>query len=216
MAGDGFKAAGYANRHISELDQSRSFSDVYGSGYAPDVSFFYEFQPFSGSFGAIGIISSVGMTSFRGVGMLSAQLPRPDGGTFSSVTQTKFQFLSFPVIAALVVRWNWLHYLRPYVLAGPIALPYFEGRNDNVTRKCSQSLSFISGFCGISQGVIFGAGTAILLDVFSPTDAWGFFENNGIIHSYLTIDAVRMMARPSSQGVTFAVDAIRIGFLFEY
>src|SRR5262249_21237684 len=159
--------------------QARDFSDVYPN-WGPEFTFFYEYQPWhSETWGEFGVVASAGVSFFTGAGKFKFGLskgcvpPAPcnNPGTFSEHSDTNFQFWQFPVMAGVDYRFNLLNFLRRFVLAGPMALGYWENRNDN-----------ISGSTGFSKCLLISAGVNILLDGIAPGQAWDLYMEHGVKH----------------------------------
>jgi hypothetical protein len=157
-----------------------SFNNVYSAGiYAPEFSVFYEFQPFHSEwFGNFGLVASIGVNYFYGVGKFGLQLTKPGGvGLFSSQSLTQFQFLYIPVMVGVNYRFNLLRILRPYVMVAPTLIGMFESRNDNGPFHY-----------GRAQGVTASLGVSILLDWWSRSTSWDLYEDYSVKHFYLTLD----------------------------
>jgi len=183
----------------------RPFNDVYGGKWAPDLNFFYEFQPFHSEwFGNIGIVLGAGVAFFRGVGSFQFNLINPlNNKEFTKVSQTQFQFYTFPVSLGLNYRFNLLKYLRPYVQVSPTAVGYLETRNDK-----KKSLR------GYSTALTYSGGLALLLNWLSPKSAWSMYEAQGVHQYYLTLDYTRMT--PLGGDVNFNVSGVSAGLTFEF
>ncbi|MEK6704244.1 MAG: hypothetical protein AABZ06_00485 [Bdellovibrionota bacterium] len=184
----------------------RFFNDVYGTGWAPDITFMYEFQPFHSEwFGNIGLVFGAGVAYYSGYGSFQFQLTNAQDGNspFPATSHTKFQFFSVPLTAALDYRLNLFRVFRPFILAGPTVISYFESRNDSV-----------SGHRGRSTGLLFSGGVAVLLDWFSKSSAWDLYAEHSVKHYYMTLEYNRIS--PLSGGVRFAVSGIYAGLTFEY
>jgi hypothetical protein len=210
----GFKMTVVSHRNIDGGDhQARPFEDVYGTGFAPELQFFYEWQPWHSEFwGNVGLIGSLGLAYFDGFGKFPFEVPigcAPPAtvpcnkGNFPLDAQTKFNFIEIPAFAGLDYRFNLLHYLRPFVMAGPLVLPFVEARDDN---KPSAK--------GFSKGFLASAGVAILLDGISPDSAWNLYMEHGIQHFYLTVDYTKITTVAST--VSFDVSQANVGIAFEF
>jgi hypothetical protein len=185
--------------------QLRPFSDVYGGSYAPDISFFFEFQPFRSEFlGSLGLIGMAGIGYFQSTGQFSIQLNRP-GATVPIPQQTnvKFQFLMVPVTLGIAYRFNFLNFLKPYIIAGPTSVGYLEVRSDRVPANR-----------GHSEALFFSAGASILLDWLSSGTSWDLYSNYGIHHYYLSIDYTRLSSFSGELSMT--IQGITAGLTFEY
>jgi hypothetical protein len=179
--------------------QLRSFSDVYGSRYAPDFAFTYEWQPFrSEILGNIGLVGSVGLGFFRGVGQFAIDL----GADFQS-PRTKFFFWSVPVSIGANYRFNLFKYVKPYVFAGPTLIGFLESRDDDEPT-----------LRGYSTALNTSLGVSVLLDWMNSESAWNYYDDFQIKHTYLTIEYQRLT--PLTGVVSFASSGIFAGFLFEY
>lgn len=184
---------------------ANNFNDIYGANYAPDLSFFYEYQPFHSEWlGNIGIIGMAGVGYFSGNGRYPFALNKPGGGQFGlTAASSRVQFFSLPVTVGVDYRFNLFRILRPYVMVGPTAIGYLEIRLDGG-----------SSFRGVSSGFLAQAGVSLLLDWLSRGASWDAYAEHGIKHSYLTLDYTRLTT--FSGDVNFAVDGIVAGLAFEY
>lgn len=184
----------------------RDFNDIYGARYAPDFTLFYEYQPFHSEwFGNIGIVGMAGLGYYRGVGQYGISIPKPNGGTgdFSANSTTQFQFIAIPVTVALDYRFNLLRLIRPYILAGPTAVGFFETRSDSV-----------SGNRGYSGSLLVSVGASIQLDGMDPQGSLDLYATHGIHNYYLTVDYSRLI--PFYGDVQFGMSGFTVGFAFEY
>jgi hypothetical protein len=183
---------------------ARNFNTIYGSSYAPDISLFYEYQPFhSERYGNIGIFGMGGIGYYHATGQFGFALPKPEGGTFPLATDVRFQFFTLPVTLGLDYRFNLFHYLRPYIMAGPTVIGYVELRNDP-----------INGNRGNSRGLFVSVGTAIMLDWIFGSNTWSMYTNYGFKHTYLTIDYTRL--NTFSGDISFDLSGFYAGMTFEY
>lgn len=185
--------------------QRQAFNDIYGSQYAPDLSLFYEFQPFHSEwFGNFGIVAMAGLGYFRGFGQYSFDVPKPgNAGNFDPKSSTKFQFFAIPLTVALDYRFNLFRVLRPYILVGPTLVGYFETRDDSVR-----------GNRGNSRSLLVSTGVSILLDWMDTSASWDLYTIHGIHHYYLTVDYSRLF--PIGGDVDYGMSGVTLGFTFEY
>lgn len=183
---------------------SAPFNSIYGSNYAPDVTLFYEYQPFHSEwFGNFGLVSSLGVGYYHGGGKFSVDLTKPSGGQFGTESRTKFQFFTLPLMAGVDYRFNLLRYLRPFVMVGPTLIYYTEKRSDDR-----------ESFSGYSKGVFFSGGVSILLDWINGASSWDLYTEHGVKHYYLTVDYSRLST--FSGVVSVAVSGINAGLTFEF
>ncbi|HUP57818.1 MAG TPA: hypothetical protein VM598_10230, partial [Bdellovibrionota bacterium] len=187
--------------------EARPFDDVYGDGWAPEVQFLYEYQPWhSETWGNFGFIGSFGLSFFNGFGRFKHQLinenvtPAVD---FPIQSQTRFNFFQVPVMVGGVIRLNTLRYIRPFVMAGPMGIAFFESRNDDK-----------SGSRGFSKALFVSAGISIPLDWLSSTSSWDLYRSFGIHQYYLTIDYSKVTTIASE--VSFDVSGASAGLTFEF
>ncbi len=202
----GLKYGVSLSRNISSSAQLLKFNDIYGENYAPDLSLFYEFQPFHSEwFGNVGLMGMVGASYFHGQGIFAKTLEIPGSGgqDFPSNSNTKFKFISVPVILGLDYRFNLLRILRPYVMAGVTSVGYIESRDDD-----------IAGSRGHTEGFLVALGVAVLLDGLSSKSSWQFYSSFGIQHAYLTVDYTRLSTYTGS--INYRVSGIMAGLMFEY
>lgn len=184
----------------------RPFDQVYGEHYVPDLTIFFEYQFLRHErIASLGILGSVGASYFHGQGTLKYDLVKPWAPTesFGQGAGTLFQFYAIPVTAALAYRLNLFHYFRPFVIAGPSAILYFESRKD-----------LQKGNRGFSKGLYTSVGVSILMDWLSSKESWDSYQGWGVRHSYLTVE----YGRTSSLGnfIDFSVSGFWAGVAFEY
>jgi hypothetical protein len=192
-------------RNLSAGNQLRNYSDVYGTGYVPELTLMYERQlGHSERYGSFGLLGSLGGSVATGYGRFSTTLKNYAAGTdFPATSQTKFQFGTLPVMAGINYRFNALNYVRPFGMVAPTAIGYFETRDDQ-----------ISGSNGISPGIYTAAGVSILLDWMTSKGSWELYKVYGIKHYYLTAEYVHL----SNIGgkVAFSISGVDLGLTVEY
>lgn len=182
--------------------QARNFNDVYGQAYSPDLHLFYEFQPFHSEwFGNIGFFGMGGVGYNSGTGQFAINVPQPGGKSFSSQSQTKFQFFSVPIIVGANYRFNLLRWVRPYVFVGGSAIGFTELRNDGG-----------ASYRGASYGFYFALGTSISLDWFK--ESWDLYSEHGVKHYYLTLDYSKIATLIGD--VQVGTSGFLVGLTFEY
>jgi hypothetical protein len=195
------------NREIggTSVAQAFDFQNIYGGSYAPEFAIFYEYQPFHSEwFGNVGIVGSVGVNYFYGVGQYAIQVPKPGGtGFFPANSAQKLQFFAVPIMVALNYRFNLFRILRPYVMLGPTLIGYLESRNDSVASNR-----------GHSQGFTTSLGVSILMDWLSRGSSWNLYEDFAVKHYYLTLDYTQLV--PLTGDVSFAFRGVSAGLTFEY
>jgi hypothetical protein len=181
------------------------FNTLYGQNYAPKISLFYEYQFFHHeAFGSLGLVTLGGASFYSGAGQLSQSILNPlTGQTFRSNSQVTFQYLSLPLAVALSYRMNLFYYLRPYLMLGPSILGNWELRSDPNP----------NGFA-VSYGLYLSGGVAILLDWMSRKSEWNYYVNDGIKHTYFTLDLIQLV--PVAGPVSFASSGVFMGLMFEY
>src|SRR5690606_28061323 len=75
------------------------FNEIYGTGWYPDVQFFWEYQPWhSVWFGSLGLVFTGGVTYQSGFGKFGFPIPKPPeiNGEFGSESLTRYRFLTLP------------------------------------------------------------------------------------------------------------------------
>lgn len=183
---------------------ARNFNDTYGRTYAPDLSFFYEFQPFHSEwFGNFGIVGMWGFSFFQGKGQFAYAVPNPSGGTFSSESNTKFKFIIMPFTVGLNYRFNLLRYVRPYIFVGPSSIVYVETRDD-VKR----------GNRGHSEALLVSVGASFLLDWINSSSSTDLYTTHGIKHYYINLEYIRVI--PVVGEVSLGMSGLVAGLTFEY
>lgn len=210
-AGSITKAAGvrvgvFNERAIKVMSGTQDFYNVYPKKWVPDVSLFFEVQPFHSEwFGNFGFWGSAGYMQFKGQGQFAQTLYNPvTNQSFGSGSRTEFRFNVLPLAAGINYRFNLLRYVRPFVMAGGLVVPYWENRSDDK-----------SGHRGRSQGYYATAGVAILLDWLSRGSAWDLYDEAGVKHYYLTIEYSRMETL-GKRDVQFKTSGLYSGFSFEF
>lgn len=183
---------------------ARPYSQVYGDGWVPDVSLHYEFQPFHSEwFGNIGLFSDLGITRVGGTGSFKGFTNFTSGGVTFTSPKTKYQFFTVPMMVGLNYRFNLLRVLRPYVMAAPTLIGYWETRNDNK-----------DAYKGYSKGMYFAGGVSVLMDWFSASSAWNYYADYGVKHYYLTVEYSKLTSLQSE--LEIGSSGITVGLLFEY
>lgn len=187
----------------------RSFSDVYGNSWVPDLQLFFEFQPFHSEwFGNLGFVVGGGFAVFKGKGAFPFALPIGSSsgtslGNFETATGTNFQFLSLPAYVGVNYRFNLLRVLRPYVQLAPTIIGYREGRSDRST-----------ALGGTSKGIQFSGGLNLLLDWISTSSSWDLYVSTGAKHYYLTLDYTKLSTVGSV--INFNYSGLSAGMTFEF
>lgn len=191
------------NRDLAPLAgvQARSFSDVY-PGYAPDISFLYEYRAFQHKWlGSLGFLAIGGITYFQGVGRTAGTGTAL--GNQSLGSPTKFQFFLLPAVVAARYQFTGLHYVRPFVSVGGAAVGYVETRNDkNPSHK------------GHTEGFFGSAGVNILLDWIAPRSAWDLYTFMGVQYYYLTVEY--SMITTVTEDIKMNISGLTAGITFEY
>lgn len=184
---------------------ARAFQEIYKESWVPDLTLFFEFQPFRDEWlGAVGLVVSSGVAVYRGTGLFQYTLLNPvTGQAFASESRTAFTFYTIPLFVGANYRFSLARILRPYVQAGPSAFGYVETRSDNT-----------STLYGVSWGGIVSGGVNLLLDWISPGSAWSLYELASVKHYYLTVDYSQVITL--SGPVRFSSSEISVGFTYEY
>ncbi|MFZ9595501.1 MAG: hypothetical protein ACO3A2_05425 [Bdellovibrionia bacterium] len=204
----GLRVSAKVDRQISAA-QSGSvnlpFETFYGREFRPEVTAFYEYQPFHSEWlGNIGIVGSLGFNYFSAQGTFGFELPKPGNtGFFSSQARTSFQFFVVPVSVSAIYRFNLLRILRPYVMIGPTLVNYMEVRSDVGASKRGVSTAFTTSL-----------GVALLLDWMSRSASWNLYSDYGVKHFYLTLDYTRVS--PLGGDLRFASDSFSGGLTYEF
>jgi len=206
----GFRYGTVLTRNITVggATAAQDFDTMYGSNYAPDVTLFYEYQPFHSEWlGNIGVLGMLGGAFYNGNGRFQVRLENPLTADatdfFSEQSNTRFQLYAFPFTLGLNYRFNLFRVLRPFVMAGGTAIGLMELRNDGMGTKF-----------GYSMSATFGGGVSLLLDWFSRASSWDLYSSFGIKHYYLTVDYQQML--PLLGDVRYAVSGVMAGFTFEF
>ncbi len=181
----------------------QTYSSFYGAGYVPDLQFFYETQPFHGEvLGSVGVFGQFGFAWQGATGNFAQTISNPDGGTFPSVSNTKFTFVTVPASVGAVYRFNLLRFARPYIRAGGTLVGYAESRSDDR-----------GTLWGNSRGYLVGAGVAFPLDFLDSVGSWSMYEAHGVRRNCLTLDYQRV--ETLSGALDFTVSGFSLGLLFE-
>lgn len=194
------------NRALTAAESLRTFDDVYGENYAPDISFFYEHQLVrSESWGSIGVFGQAGVSFFKGRGQFALPLENaaPDGGQFDvSSARTTFRFFMVPAVAGGALRINAANFVRPYLMAGFAGIYFAETRDDGGDSST-----------GISRAFYGAGGVAIMLDWLSHKATWSMYDDYGFKHFYLNIEYAKFT--PLGGRVDFDVSGIFAGLSFD-
>lgn len=201
----GFRMAAQANRDIVGTNgaASRKFSEIYGDGWAPDFTLFYEWQPIRGWYGNFGLHTSIGFQYFASTAKFEYSLTKPNGTAFGTTSRTDLKFFTVPVHVGGKYTFTVSKYLQPYAYFGPAAIFYMERRSDRG--------GTVSGY---SKGMMGGGGANILMDFLSPTSSWDLYSDYGIKHFYLTVDYTRMFTFASD--LQFTISQISAGLSYEF
>jgi len=203
----GFRIGATLTRDITATNGAgaKNYSDIYGGDRVPEISLFYEFQPFHSEwFGNVGFFGNMGVGFDSGKGTFQYQPPNAGGGAaFTAESRTRFKFFYAPVVAGMNYRFNLFRIVRPFVMAGPALIPYWETRDDSKP-----------GVKGFSRGLYVSAGASLLLDFVNRASAWDLYEAHGVKHYYLTVDYSRLTT--SVGDVLFNVNGFSAGFTFEF
>jgi hypothetical protein len=202
----GFSVGGGGTRNLSAPSdvQGANFNTLYGSGWAPDLRFFYEYQPFHSEwFGNFGIIASGAVAIHTGTGAFDQNVDVGASTNFGSSSQTQFRFLTLPATVGVIYRFNLLRVIRPFVSVSAAAVGFIESRSDREATMSGYSLGY--------QAV---GGVNILLNGVSKGALWELYSSADVKKYYLTVDFTRLQTiiRP----VRFEISAVNIGFTFEY
>ncbi len=184
------------------------FASIYGGNFSPDLSFFYEYQPFHSEwFGNFGFIGMAGVSYYHGYGRFTETLRRATpsglGEEFPLSSRTKFQFFVVPLSVALDYRFNLLRFVRPFIMAGPTLALYAETRSDSK-----------KGNRGYSKAFFTTVGAAIPINWLSKESDWNLYNDYQIKRFSLTLEYSRMQSVASD--VNFTISGILAGLTFEY
>ncbi len=196
--------------------QNQPFANVYGTNYSPDIDFFYdkEIIPHLG-FGKLSLRGMIGVSYFGGNGTYAvtnltygytprdASNPALTSIPVGTVSQTKFQFFTFPLVAGANYSFNLGKYFRPFANAGPAAIPYSEIRLDSS-----------HGHNGYSFGFMEAAGISILLDGLSGSNTTDLYYEHGVKHYYLNVEYSNIST--FNGDVSISASGLYAGLSFEY
>ena len=159
----------------------------------------------SESFGSLGLMGQLGFVLNSGNGVFTVNLAKPGGvgGNYGTQSQVKFQLFTLPLTVGAVYRFNLLKYLRPYVMAGPTYVGFYELRNDNAPSNHAAAHS-----------ITFGGGVAISLDWISKSASWDMYTNSGVKQMYFTLDYGHISS--FSGPIDYSSNGFSGGFAFEF
>ena len=178
---------------------ANDFDTIYGKGFSPDASLFYEYQMLhSEIYGTLGVLANFGVGFYSGAGRFAITL-----GGFSPESHTQFQFFALPLVVGPTYRLNLTHYLIPFVTVGPALIPYFELRNDEKR-----------GFHGMSKGLYASGGVMLPIDWLSRASSADLYYEHGVKRTSLTAEYSRLSTL--SGDVTYNIYGLNIGLIFEY
>lgn len=194
----GFMVGVSPGLEVVNTSGTKTFTQIYGSDWKPEFTLHYERQLFHsenlGSF-AIGVDTGASIASGYG------QLTYPFNG--STVSQTPFTFVQFPLLASAYYRFNLLRIFRPYAGASVGPIFFSEFRKDNAPDRRGYSFAYVTHF-----------GASLLLDFFDRATARDSYMSLGVQHSYLFVEYLYQNAFNQS-GVVITRSGIYSGFLFE-
>jgi len=181
----------------------RSYDSLYGHNYTPDFRFFYEDQLLQSEwFISLGWFAELGFGYKRAYGSFEFAPIKPGGTTFSQESLIRFTFITVPVAAGAVARFNLARWVRPQVKVAPVVVGYFEDRSDSQGVKR-----------GNSRGLLTEAGVAFQIDWLDSRGSWSMYEMFGVKQHFLTVDYQRL---DTTQGdVDFSFHGLSLGLLFE-
>jgi hypothetical protein len=181
----------------------QSYQSKYGDGWVPDLQFFYEAQPFHSEWlGSLGVFGQLGVSWKSALGSFQFSPINAGGAAVPITSSTRFTFVTLPLTAGGVYRFNLLRAVRPYVKAGLTLLGYVEDRSDN------QGI-----LRGASRGAFLGAGLAIPMDGLNTQGSWSLYEAHGVRRHSLTVDYQSI--KTFSGALDFKLSGISVGLLFE-
>lgn len=181
----------------------RSYSSLYGSDYTPDFRFFYENQPLQSEwFISLGWFAETGFGWKRANGGFEFAPKKPDGTNFGADSTVKFTFITVPVAAGGVARFNLFRLIRPQIKVAPVLVGYLEDRSDSKGIKR-----------GYSRGLLTEAGVAFQLDWIDSRSSWSMYEMFRVKQHFLTLDYQRLDT--TAGAVDFSFHGISLGLLFE-
>jgi len=209
----GFKIGTVLIPNIVSTTQANSFADIYGTGWSPDITLFYERQFIQHDhILALGLQFQVGLTSRRGTGKflggVAPSCPATGGTpatncTFSTNSAVTTNFLTVPISIGPIFRLNVLRFIRPYVMAAGMFIPFMESRNDAV-----------AGFRGYSFAANLEGGIAIQLDALDKQNSFEMYDSYNVKHFYLTANGQMLITFASN--VSFNNLGIYTGILAEF
>jgi hypothetical protein len=201
----GMRMGASITRDITAANSLQAFSNIYGSNFAPDLTLFYEYQPWHSEwYGNIGLFGQLGLGYYHGNGTFQFPVHNATtGGTFGNVSDTKFQFFTVPVTLGADYRFNLFRLVRPFVMAGATAVGFYEDRNDGGDSHTADSFGYYAS-----------GGVNILLDWISSGASWDLYAEHGIKHYYVTLDYSRLQTVSGSVNVT--VSGLYGGLTFEF
>lgn len=201
----GLRVGGF-KRELSTTPElgTGNFAQIYEDSNHPEFTLFYEYQPWHSEwFGSLGIVASLGMAYFKGIGVFGLDLQKPDGTFFERKSHVSTQLFALPLTIGLNYRFNLLRIFRPFVMAGPTLVGFYEIRSDDQNSHYSDA-----------RGIYVSAGTSILLDWISKAASWEMYAQNGIHHIYLTVEYTRISS--FSSPVSYATSGVSGGLAFEF
>lgn len=194
----GFRFTANADRKITVASQGRSFEDLYGGSFIPDLQLFFEHQfirnPY---FGNLGIVGEFGVSIAKGQGEFAVPL-----SNYGSETDTVFRFVTIPLSLAARYTFTLGNLLQPYAQLGPTLIAYYESRSDKTEILRGKSI-----------GTTVNVGANFMLDFLTPKGSWDLYDGYGIKRYFLTINYGRLWTM--SGDVDFQVNSISVGLTFE-
>ena len=194
----GFKLGITPGMQVTVAKSVHKFTDVYGTGFQPELLFHFEHQLFhSENFGSFSLGVDSGFAYSGGKGLLQFGF----GGSNQSITG--FGFIQVPVLINATYRFNLLRLVRPYVSVGTGSILYTETRDDAKGDK--------RGYSFVYSG---SAGASLLLDFLDSKTSRDGYLSSGIQHTYLFLEYLYLNTFKST--VMFNRAGIYSGFLFEF
>lgn len=206
----GFRVGAALNRNIvadsESIGSGSTFEEVYGNGWSPDFTLYYEWQPIrSATWGSLGLMTTSGFTFNTGDGRFATALPKgwAPGENFPLQSRAKVRFFTVPAMIGPVLRVNFLRWLKPYVSVAGGLTGFVETRSDTKER--------IKGY---SRTVQVAGGAVIPMDWMSRKTAWDLYAEHAIKGYGITLDYTKMITVAGD--VDFSTSGISAGMYYEF
>lgn len=196
-----FRVAMMDSPKIISADGSTNYETMYEGPQQPIFMFDYEWQPFSGAYGKLGVQAGLGVMYATGNGHFVTD----DAAWNGKEAKEEYTFLAIPLSVGLIYRLEWMHrqWVAPYVAGGATYVPVAEIRDDGATPSM------------VGTPGVYGAG-GMLFNISAIDRETGFTLNNeyGIRNLWVSVDYRYL--KTFTEDLDFSSSIIGAGIVVDY